>query len=278
MQQHQQVLQSKHNNRPFALDIRWEMGQSPQPVILFIHGFKGFKDWGPFNLMADTFAKAGFVFAKMNLSHNGTTIEQPIDFPDLEAFGHNNFSIELDDIGVALDFLSTPKSNIPINTEEIYLIGHSRGGGLVLLKAAEDHRVKKVCTWAAVSDYQQFLTVPNMEEWKEKGVRYIWNGRTKQDMPLYYQIYENYLANTARLNILDALRKIKQSLLVIHGMDDETVSLNAAQQIHKQKADSQLFLVPKGTHTFSGYHPYTDNDLIEPLKSVVEKTIVFFQS
>ena len=50
--------------------------------------------------MADRFADAGFVFVKFNLSHNGTTIEHPIDFVDLEAFGNNNFAKELDDLGV----------------------------------------------------------------------------------------------------------------------------------------------------------------------------------
>ena len=31
-------------------------------VILFSHGFKGFKDWGPFNEIANFFALNGYVF------------------------------------------------------------------------------------------------------------------------------------------------------------------------------------------------------------------------
>lgn len=277
MKQFNQILRSSNHDRPFALDIRWEeTGGGQRPVVLFVHGFKGFKDWGPFNVMADYFAKQGMVFAKLNLSHNGTTIDIPIDFPDLEAFGNNNFSIELDDIGVAIDFLCDAPVEIPVDPSKLFLIGHSRGGGLVLLKAREDERVKKVSTWAAVSDYQAFLSVVDVNEWKESGVRYIYNGRTKQDMPMYYQIYEDLMANLDRLDILSAVKSLQQPLLIVHGLDDETVPLKSAQQLHTSKADSQLYLVPKGSHTFGGYHPYDKLELIEPLKEVVDKTIGFF--
>ena len=37
--------------------------------------------------MAEAFAKAGYFFVKFNFSHNGTTIDDPDNFGDLEAFG-----------------------------------------------------------------------------------------------------------------------------------------------------------------------------------------------
>ena len=141
------TLKSK-TGRPFLCDVRHVENNKKKPVILFVHGFKGFKDWGHFNRIADFFANKGFTYVKLNLSHNGTTPESPIDFVDLDAFGNNNFSIELDDIGILIDHLFSDNSIIPkneIDLEKLYLIGHSRGGGLVLLKTAEDERVKKNC-------------------------------------------------------------------------------------------------------------------------------------
>ena len=32
-------------------------------------------------------------------------MEDPIDFPDLEAFGNNNFSKEVDDLGSVIDWV-----------------------------------------------------------------------------------------------------------------------------------------------------------------------------
>ncbi|MEQ6122074.1 hypothetical protein [Reichenbachiella sp. MALMAid0571] len=83
------ILASKHGNKSFLSDVRYEKNGIKKAVVLFIHGFKGFKDWGYFNLMADHFSDTNFVFVKMNLSHNGTTPESPLDFADLEAFGNN---------------------------------------------------------------------------------------------------------------------------------------------------------------------------------------------
>ena len=49
----------------------------------------------------------GIAVLKFNFSHNGGTVEQPIDFPDLEAFGHNNYTKELDDLNQVLDWVET---------------------------------------------------------------------------------------------------------------------------------------------------------------------------
>lgn len=94
-------------NKPITFDYRFQENNIKKPIILFSHGFKGFKDWGTFNLMADHFAKKGFIFLKLNFSFNGTTPENTVDFVDLEAFGNNNFSKELDDLKTVIDHLES---------------------------------------------------------------------------------------------------------------------------------------------------------------------------
>ena len=66
-----------------------------------------------FNLMADEFAKNEFIFYEINLSHNGTTPEKLTDFADLEAFGNNNFTIELADLKDSIDYLFWSSNIIP---------------------------------------------------------------------------------------------------------------------------------------------------------------------
>ena len=43
---------------------------SALPVVLFVHGFKGFKDWGAFPDACDELARAGFAVVTFNLSLN----------------------------------------------------------------------------------------------------------------------------------------------------------------------------------------------------------------
>ena len=127
---------------------------SHAPIILFMHGFNGFKDWGHFDLIAQKFAEAGFCFVKFNTSHNGTTPAEPEAFADAEAFGQNNYTKELYDLKVMIDLILDDRADLFYGCDQtgVYLIGHSRGGGIVLLQAAEDTRIKAVTTWASVSE------------------------------------------------------------------------------------------------------------------------------
>ena len=69
----------------------------------------------------------------------------------------------------------------------IYLVGHSRGGGVSILHASKDKRIKKLVTWAAISDIERrFPDGEELEDWKYAGVRYVKNGRTNQMMPHFY--------------------------------------------------------------------------------------------
>ena len=85
MEQLKNILIKGANEKPIALDIFYA-GEGPKRLVIYAHGFNGFKDWGSFDLIATQFAAAGFLFVKFNFSHNGTTPEDPENFVDLEAF------------------------------------------------------------------------------------------------------------------------------------------------------------------------------------------------
>lgn len=274
-------LTSKHNNRHFKADARFIEDGKAKPVIIFNHGFKGFKDWGPFNMVADKFAEAGFVFIKMNFSHNGVTAEKPNDFADLEAFAQNNFSIELDDTGTLIDYLFSNQSIIPkseINLSELYIMGHSRGGASVILKANEDDRIKKLVTWAAVNNLEAWHSEEELEYWKKNGRIYIHNGRTNQEMPLDFQLVENYLDNKDLLNVPDAVKSIKIPMLSIHGSKDPTVPVEAVRQIGSWNPNAKIEVIDGADHTFGGGHPFEGSTLPKDLNQVADLTIGFFKS
>ena len=274
------ILHSKHHKRPFIYDARYQPTGKPKPVIIFIHGFKGFKDWGPFNLIADYFAREGFVYVKLNLSHNGTTPDSPMDFVDLEAFGQNNFTLELNDIGTLLDHLESANSPIPeteADLSRLFLIGHSRGGGLAILKAAEDPRVKALASWAAIHDINQRWPEEFIEEWRKKGVQYIYNSRTNQQMPLYFQIVQDFTDHKQRLDIPTAVANMKQAQLIIHGTADETVPYEAAREMSRWNPKAQLFLIEEANHTFGGKHPFTDSVLPKDTLATISQTVDFFK-
>lgn len=273
-------LKSKHNDREFIADFRYRNDGRAKPLVIFVHGLKGFKDWGHWNLISEKFANEGFVFLKLNLSHNGTTPEFPLDFADLEAFKLNNFSIELDDIGALLESIFSNESPLPTgesDLKKIFIIGHSRGGGLVLLKAKEDVRIKSVVTWAAVDDFGARWSESDLREWKSEGVRYMYNGRTKQNMPQGYQIVENYYQNQSRLNIKNAAESLVQDCLIVHGSNDETVKIDCAESLAKTIPSNHLHIIEGSNHVFGGKHPFNDTELPEHSRELVNVTISFLK-
>ncbi|MDB5274506.1 MAG: hypothetical protein JWO58_2873 [Chitinophagaceae bacterium] len=279
MKQFSHVLHT-HAGRPFLIDFTCREDHHKKPVVIFVHGFKGFKDWGPFPLLSEELAIRGWCCIKVNLSHNGTTPDQPLDFADLEAFGRDTLSQHLEDLNTVMNFVTTASAPLPlqeVNTEEIFLIGHSRGGSLVLLQAAEDLRVKKVVTWAAVADLLAGYTPDQLALWKSEGVRYIRNARTQQDMPLYYSYYDDLLKNNARLSVLGAAKKIRQPLLIIHGSADETIAVEDAYAIHLNVPNSELLIIKDAGHTFGGVHPATFETMPSAFQEAVEQSILFFK-
>lgn len=273
------LLNGKHQ-KPIVTDLFYVENNTPKPIVIFCHGYKGFKDWGAWNIAAEQFAENKFFFVKFNFSHNGGTVENPIDFPDLEAFGNNNYTIELDDLQVVIEWVLTNKKlESELDISKLYLIGHSRAVGIVSIKASENHRVTKVVSWAGVSNFSnRFPKGEALKKWEEKGVFYVLNGRTKQQMPHYYQYYLNFKQNEKRLSIQKAVQALTIPHLVIHGTLDEAVSIDEAYQIHQWNPNSKLIIIENATHTFCINHPHNTKEISKEFQNVLKETIHFLKS
>jgi len=275
------IVLEKEGNKPILVDFFYNSSNNKMPVIIFCHGYKGYKDWGAWNLVAKEFANNNFFFLKFNFSHNGGTVENPIDFPDLNAFGNNNFTHELNDIERVLSFMSeNTEFSKNIDLTNIFLIGHSRGGGICAIKASENKQIKGLITWAGVSNFKIRFNEGSQEfkEWKDKGVKYVENKRTKQQMPHFFQFYLDFKENEKRFNIQSAVQSLKIPFLVIHGDNDKSVLQNEGRDLHSWNKNSKFFSVKNGTHTFSSMHPWQELKLPKGLQLVTETSINFIKS
>ena len=268
--------------KPMLTDITFKQNGIKKPVVIYAHGFNGFKDWGNFNLIAQQFAAAGLVLVKFNFSHNGTTPDYPEQFVDLQAFAENNYTTQLDELGKIIDWCVDENHlyGEEIDQETIYLLGHSLGGGLVLLKPAEDDRIKKIATWAAISECKTpwgNWNEEKMNTWAQSGVAFVANSRTKQQMPLHYQLFLNYQHNLQRLDIKHVIRELLIPVLICHGTQDEAVTVDKAKNLKTWQPNAILFLV-ESDHVFGRKHPWHESHLPEPMQKVLDRTIEFFEA
>jgi pimeloyl-ACP methyl ester carboxylesterase len=274
------IVIRRNQQKPILLDAYYLENKQTKPIVVFCHGYKGFKDWGAWDIIANKFANAGYCFVKFNFSHNGGTVEQPIDFPDLEAFGQNNYSKELEDIDVVINWVCTPGNiKTKINIDDIILIGHSRGGGIVTIKAEEDSRIKTLITLASVSDFKaRFPKVAAFDAWKKEGVYFIENGRTHQQMPHYFQFYEDFMKNEKRLTIKRAVSNLTIPHLIIHGSKDTSVSVEEAKALHKWNPKSKLAIIENANHVFGVSHPWNENVLPNEFKKAIDLMLDFIKN
>ena len=244
-------------------------------LIFFVHGYKGYKNWGTWDLISDYFYNKGFGFAKCNLSHNGTTLDIPNDFVDLDSFAQNRYTYELSDIKL---FINTVKDKLSITVKNSVLIGHSRGGGDVILSASTLPHIDVLITWAAISDIgNRFPKGEDLKKWEETGVFTVLNGRTKQNMPHYFSFYEDYQNHKSGLDIQKAARDITIPWAIIHGTSDAAVHISEGKALKKASKSAELFEIEHANHVFGGKEPYTSTVLPEHSKILVETTLEFIK-
>ncbi|RVU00052.1 alpha/beta fold hydrolase [Mucilaginibacter limnophilus] len=262
--------------RAIYLDITYNDTARNAPLVIFAHGFKGFKDWGTHDLVARQFAENGFRFLKFNFSHNGTTPETLTEFTDLTAFSENTFSIELDDLKYVIDFAFSGSAFTPV--QGVYLVGHSMGGGLSVIQAAEDSRVKKLVTMAAVATFRNLWPRQVEKQWKLQGVMHFPNYRTGQQMPVKSTLLDDLDKSPERLNIIMRATEITCPWLIAHGDADTTVPLSHAEELHAANPASELLVIRNGDHVFGGKHPYFEKSLPPDLLAFCNRAIGFLNN
>lgn len=263
------------DNFPLVTEIRFnESGNELKPLIIFSHGFKGFKDWGGFPYAMSKFAELGFAAVSFNFSHNGTSEEDAENFSRLDLFAENTFSRELDELGLVINYFYDNHERYNIDRNKIYLLGHSRGGGISILKASEDNRIKKLVTLASVSDFNRY-SESHRKKWKEAGYFEVENLRTKQIMRLNYTLLEDLEKNSERLDIRKAVSNLKIPFLIIHGREDISVPYSEALEIYENsdKHLTELFPITNTGHTLGTVHSFKGTT--EAFEKVIKKTSEF---
>ena len=135
------------------IDVRAAGRDSARPAIVVVHGWKGFKDWGMFPPLAERLARAGFATITFNLSGSGVDDRGELVWP--ERFGRDTFTAELEDVATVIDALARGDLGVA-SPSSIGVVGHSRGGGVAVLQAANDPRVRALVTWSAISSVERW--------------------------------------------------------------------------------------------------------------------------
>lgn len=247
------------NGAPIRGDVYLPDAASP-PLVVVLHGFKGFKDWGFFPWLGRALADEGLAAACVNFSHCGVA-DDFNTFERLDLFEADTWSKRLYDVQQVLNAarhgLLTGKAQP--NPARLGLLGHSMGGGAALLAAARDARVRSVVTLAGVAHPNRIPEDIARAQLAAMGRVAIANARTKQIMHIGREFFDELWTNPTAFDIKAAARAVDVPWLMIHGADDETVPLSEAHELLDAAGDSEhvkLLTLDGAGHTFGAAHPF----------------------
>jgi len=245
------------------------------PCLIYVHGFKGFKDWGFVPYLASFFSTNGFCVLTFNFSHNGVG-SSFINFDELDKFSKNTISLEISELSDLVYAYKRGFFGMDIDGR-IGFIGHSRGGAVSLLTAANQPELNAVAVWCSVAKLDRY-TERQKTEWREKGFVEVLNSRTKQLMRMNVSLLEDIEKNiSGSLNIENAVKNIAKPLLIVHGEQDVTVPITEAEQIFQwsDKSLSEFVRIPAAGHSFNVEHPFSGSN--DKFEMVLGKTKDFFK-
>ncbi len=250
------VIKNSHSDE-MGCDIYYPENQSkPLPLLIFLHGFKGFKDWGGFPYMLGKISEAGYAAAGFNFSYNGIG-DDLVNFTKLDRFADNTATREIEDTISVIDYFEKNAGKLNIDFSSVTLTGHSRGGGAAIITAAEDSRVTRLITLNAVSEFNRF-TPERKEEWRKTGYIEMLNSRTKQMMRMNVIYLDDLEKNAERVNVINAASRLRVPFLIIQGAEDLAVNKNEAEMLYEvsDKSKSKLVIIEHTGHTFGTEHPF----------------------
>jgi len=225
------------------------------PAVILTHGFKGFMDWGFFPELARRIVARGLVAVRFNMSGSGIG-SGPETMDDDAAFEANTPSREIEDLARVRGFLGT--GDVPwIDPDRCALFGHSLGGGVSLVHAAERQDYPVVVTWAAVGSFERYDRA-EIPAWRERGWLPVPNARTGQTHRLGLGWLEDVETNGEELDIEAACGRLETPAVLIHGTADESVPVSEGERLASAFAPGRVLWCPiEGAgHTFGAVHPW----------------------
>lgn len=225
-------------------------GSLPGCATILCHGFRGYKDWGFLPLLARRLADNGIPTISFNFSGSGIT-DRNGTFGEPERFRSSTYGGELGDLARVVWWAEARLTPGTTGRLDLGLIGHSRGGAIALLHAAADANIRCVSTVASPASLGAW---PDhyFEAWKRGESIPVSDFRTKSELSLGPEIFEDLERSRDRYDVARAVETLHAPLLILHGDRDSAVPLNEARTLASRAnaASTEFHIVQGAGHSF----------------------------
>ena len=219
-------------------------GTDPTLVVL-CHGFRSYKNWGFMPFVASRLAADGHAVIAFNFTGSGVADEDGA-FTEPERFRLNTYTRELEDLARILAWADTR-----LRPRAVGLAGHSRGGAIALIHAAEDPDIRAVVTLAtprAIGVWPEDY----FHAWERGEDAEFLDYRSGTMLRLGPQYLHSIRAMGERCDLTRAVATLRVPVLIVQGGRDTLVSMDEARALAQAGASNltELVVIEGAGHGF----------------------------
>lgn len=215
------------------LDYTAVEGNPANDLVVIGHGVTGNKDREWAVSLATALGRAGWPAMRLSFSGNGGSEG---------SFRDSTISKEVEDLGSVLDAVAGKADE----TERgVVYVGHSMGGAVGVLRAARDHRIRRLVSLAGMVETEAFAERKFGDLVPDRDL--MWD---KPECPLSSAFMEDMRAIGSTLPVAAT---VKVQWLLVHGTADEVVPLDDSRRAQEAAGETaRLIELPGVDHVFSG--------------------------
>lgn len=213
--------------------------ESSKKLAIICPGFLDSKDYTHLKDLAQQLAEAGFEVFRVNPI--GTWDSEG----DISLYSTTQY---LKDIKSVLDFALSEREY-----SEVLLGGHSRGGQISVLYAAQDDRITKVL--AIMPSTSKTMTGPRYYNWEKDGFQI-----SKRDDPhdsnkmVEFKVPYSHVQNRGPWQVLEEVKKVKVPILIVVGLEDKIALPEDIQELYENaNVPKKILLLPGVGHDYRKY-------------------------
>lgn len=242
----------------------------PYPWVLVVHGYTSHGDWGFFPELSQRLAARGIATVRVSLAGSGLGEDRrSLAFP--ERFAINTYADELDELAaVAARALREPS----LAADRRATLGHSRGGAMSLVHAAEFGGYRACTGWAAMDSILRF-TPARLAAWRRDGSIEVRHYPSGSNARLDVTVLERAEAQRQRLDPMRACSQLDGHALFIAGARDRSVPPADGHRLAEAVPDGRgrCHVIADADHVFGARDPLTA--IPPPLEELFAVTIGF---
>ncbi|KAI4379543.1 hypothetical protein MLD38_005825 [Melastoma candidum] len=226
-------------------------------VVVICHGFRSNKENDISVNLATALAKEGISAFRFDFSGNGESEG---------SFDYANYHGEVDDLRSVVEYYRGG------SRETRAIIGHSKGGDVVLLYASKHPDIIAVVNASGRYDLKEGIEERFGKDFMEKIKNDGFFDVKDKEGKVQYRISEKSLMERLNINMQETCLQIDKScrILTVHGSADEIIPVGDALKFAKILPNHELQIIEEADHCYTSYQAELASVVSSFIKSVFQ--------